>query len=589
MKKIIFGLMALFLCVPSARAEKVAILYTGQTHAGLYHCNCPKEPDGGVARRMSKIKELRLANPNTLVLESGAFFAGGGYDEHSQGFALDKARTEVNLKALELMQYDALVIGDEELNFGKDYLVSKIKESKLSFISANLKLEGVKPYSIKKVGNTNIAVIGLTNEEAKAKLGAENLLEDVSSALPRVLGELKNAQADLVVVLSYLGEEKDKELLTQIKGIDLIISGRYTNGADQFDTVGASYLVRPFWQGRRLSKAELDVEDAKIKKVTIEQIRLSDQVPDAREISPILPQCFSDQDCQKGSLKGSCNNPAAVDAACRYELPKPVSLLIIRPKDYPALTQDKVAEFLKSIFAGLEVKPIDYESKEGKQIVSKLPCKLLPLYVLPKAIEKETNFVKAKEYMDAGNDYYYVKPQFSGGTIFVDRKKIFKKLDVFMGTKGPNNVAVLAVVKEVKARHKELDLGMHYLAIDTKDGFSTPTGLAELEEDVRQGCVAKNFPKEFWDYALCRATRQESTWWDVCAEQTGVEVKAIKKCSLSDEGIGLLRENIKLNQELKISGGPMVLVNNNEIFPANTLLQIELLEKILGFLEGEKK
>jgi hypothetical protein len=45
------------------------LIYTGQTHAALYPCQCPVEPDGGIARRAAKIKEIRRADPNIIVLD----------------------------------------------------------------------------------------------------------------------------------------------------------------------------------------------------------------------------------------------------------------------------------------------------------------------------------------------------------------------------------------------------------------------------------------------------------------------------------------------------------------------------------------
>ena len=104
-------------------------------------------------------------------MDAGGFFAGGELDEHSQGAQSDKTRNEINLKALELMGYDAVSVGDDEFNFGRDYLSAQVKKSKIAFLSANLKLDGLKPYLIKKVSGLNVALIGLTNPQAQAKSG----------------------------------------------------------------------------------------------------------------------------------------------------------------------------------------------------------------------------------------------------------------------------------------------------------------------------------------------------------------------------------------------------------------------------------
>ncbi len=587
MKKIGF-LTNVFLCLSMGYsfAEKITIVYTGQTHAALYHCACPKEPDGGVARRMTKLRQLRLENPNILLVEAGSFFAGGAYDEHSQGIELDKLRTELNQKTLELMAYDALAISDSELNFGKSYLEERIAQSSLPFLSANVKVLGARPYLLKAIGNIHIAVIGLTNDEAKVKSGGL-VMEDALLALERTVREVKEKKVDIVVVVSSLGEEKDRQLLTQVKGIDIIISGNPVNSPEEYTKVGASYLVRPVWQGRRLSKMDIELEDSKIKDVKLTQIRLSDQVPEDQEIMKIVPQCFADSDCRKNAVNGRCGNPATLKASCSYEKPKPIPLLIIQPKNYQVPHQEKVVSSLKSIFPGLETRIIDSDSSLGKSLITQTQALLLPVYLLAKAVEGESAFSRIKEHAELKGEYYYVKPQFSGGSIFVGRQRIFKKLDVFMGTRGDYLSGVIAVLKELQEKYRDIEVNVHFLAIEAKNGFGTPSGLAELEEDLRQVCLKQYSPKKYWDYALCRAQRQESSWWDACAQAHGIDSAAIKKCAMSQEGVNFLRENIKLNSDLQIAG-PTFLVNNYEVFAINGAPRIEQVEKMLGLKEVKK-
>src|SRR4030042_1321919 len=129
-----FLICGLRFAVSPGYAKEITILYTGETHAMLYPCSCPKEIDGGVSRRATLIKQLRKENPDALVLDSGSFFAGGLTDEYTQNAELDKARTQVNLKAIELMHYDALAIGDDELNFGKEFLLENLRKFNLNFL-----------------------------------------------------------------------------------------------------------------------------------------------------------------------------------------------------------------------------------------------------------------------------------------------------------------------------------------------------------------------------------------------------------------------------------------------------------------------
>jgi hypothetical protein len=373
-----------------------------------------------------------------------------------------------------------------------------------------------------------------------------------------------------------------------VKGINIIISEKDINNADEHIRVGASFLVRPFWQGRRLSKMSFDFENGQIKNFKLDQLRLSSEIPDAPEIAKMLPQCFSDNDCQKNGLKGHCSNPAQLSAGCVFEKPKKIPLTVIQPKNYEVPNQEKVMGFLKSLFPGLEVMLVDSDSRTGKAFIDKVQARLLPVYLFAKEAESENNFQRIKEQVELKGEYYQLKPQFSGGVVFVGRKKIPKKLDVFMGTKGAYSEGILLALKELQGRHKDVDIVLHYLAIEGKNGFGTPTGLPELEEDMRQVCIKQYYPDKYLEYALCRAKNQESSWWDLCAEPLGIEVKIVKQCSLLGEAVNLLRENTRLNQELQIAGGPTFVVNNQEVFAINGVPPLEKLETMLDLKEVKK-
>ena len=569
-------------------AEKITILYTGSTHAALYHCDCPVQPDGGVGRRMAKVKELREKNPNVILVDAGGFFAGGELDEHSQGVQLDKTRNEINLKALELMGYDAVSAGDDEFNFGSDYLSAQAKKSKMAFLSCNLKLDGLKPYLIKKVSGINIALIGLTNPQAKAKSNGLEI-EDPYQALARTILEVKKEKAEVVVVLSYLGEEEDTKLITQIDGVDAIISAKPQDTPEPSSKIGKGLLARASRQGRRLGKLDIELENKKIKETRVEDIRLSKEIADWPQLKKQVPACFEDSACREEGLIGKCLNPGKMNSSCGYEKPKQISLLVIQPKDIKVVHQEKFLSFLKKLFPGLQLNFVDSNSEAGKSWVVKSQAKLFPVYLIAKEADTQGEFKDIKDFAELKDNYYYLIPRLSGGSIFVGRQKMANKLDVFMGAKGNRGVEALSVLRDLEARHKELEVKLHYLAVEGQNGFTAPGGLAELEEDIRQVCISKYQPDKLWDYALCRFKNQDSSWWDVCAGQFGINPTAIKKCALSQEGLDLLRENIGLNKELEISIGPVFLVNNNEVYAAKNFSRVEELEKLLGLIPGAKK
>lgn len=252
-----------------AYAQEITIVYSGDTHAMLYHCDCPIEPDGGVSRRATLIKQIRKENPNTILVDAGGFLGGGLMDGYTQNTPLDMARSLINLKAMELMQYDAAVVGDDEFNFGAKFLEENIAKTRLDFVSANIKLSKVLPYIIKEVSGVKIAIVGATNPSAKQKAGDVEFI-DLKSAVGKVVEEVKSKGAKLVLLLSHLGENEDLKLIKEIPGIDIVVVAHARKSEDPFTKVGSTLLVRSSWQGRRIGKLSLSLENNKITKYKAE-------------------------------------------------------------------------------------------------------------------------------------------------------------------------------------------------------------------------------------------------------------------------------------------------------------------------------
>lgn len=594
-KEAIFGICKIFIlsfvfCILSLKlsfAGNITILYTGQTHAALYHCDCPVQPDGGLSRRMTKVKELRGDNPNTILVDAGGFFAAGQYDQHSQGVELDRIRNEINLKSLEVIGYDALNISDEEFNFGRDYLISKIKGSKISYLSANLKAAGAYPYIIKKTAQARVAFIGLTNEQAGKKSGGLGV-EDASLVLKDIIAKIKNQKADIIVVLSYMGEDKDMRLLKEYKDINIVISGNPAQSEQPYAKVDSRILARASWQGRSLGKIDIAMEGGRIINYSVSSLRLSGDIEDAAELKGILPQCVADSDCRKKGFVGRCLNGAAPQAVCSFDKPKRMPLLIIQPKGIEAPNQDRFIAFLKDYFPGAQEKYIDSEDKEAKDWARKTKAVLWPVYLLGKEIDTQSAYPKIKGFLELTDGYYYISPRLAGGHIFIGREVIADKLDVFLSSRGKDADKILSLLRDFESSHNKINITLHYLVLDTDKGFNASGGLSELEEDLRQLCVWKYNRNKFWNYALCRSKHQESTWWDICADGQAIDTERIKECGISAEGQNLLKENIALNKELGIGSGPAFLANNSKIFIVKGELKIEELEKMFDLKEVKK-
>ncbi|MFH1457604.1 MAG: hypothetical protein ABIG31_00305 [Candidatus Omnitrophota bacterium] len=569
-----FVLFALTFDIKAAYAKEIVILYTGETHAMLYPCSCPKESDGGIARRCALIKSIRAVHPDALLLDAGGFFAGGLRDEYTQNTQLDVQRTLVNLEAMGLMKYDALAIGDNEFNFGKDFLFKSINDSPLTFLSCNAESPQAKalgPSIIKDVSGTRIGIVGVTNVAAHNKAGGLRF-SDPKLSVARAVKELKKTGTDIIVLLSQLEESEDMILINEIKGIDVLIGTHHPMKDQPFVKFKDTLLLKTFWQGRSLGVATLTVEDNKLTKYKVEGLRLSDQIKDDSDIQKVLPRCFSDANCKRESLAGSCQDPGTPKASCLFNEAQKIDLIVITSDSCVTCLTDTMVDFLKKDFPGLNPVYLNYPEKKAIDLIKNFGISGLPAYLLSKKVEKEKKFDSLTENLQAKGDFYLVKPEFSGVSYLFNRKKSKGKLDLFISLYDKNTEELLKVIREFNP-------ALHFLATEEKGRFDAAKGEPEIEEYLRAVCVQKYYPQNFWDYVQCRVKNINSTWWDDCA--VTLDTHKIKTCAKGDEGKSLLRDHVGTNKELRILFGPAYLLDNQEIFSSNGVPSKEELKGII--------
>lgn len=555
-----------------AYAQDVTILFTGQTHAMLYTCSCPVETDGGVARRATLVKELRKNNPGALLIDAGGFFAGGLLDEYTSNVDLDRQRTEVNLKAMSIMKYDAVGVSADEFNFGRDFLEKSTKLSGIPFVSCNAQGSVFLPYIIKDVGGVSVAIIGVTGSDAIEKAGGLKF-SDAQKSVADTVAVCRQKGAALVVLVSALNDEDLSLLLNNVPAIDVVLTRTPAKDKTIAQKRGRLIVASPSWQGRQMFVLKLKLgTKAEIIDYKTEEIRLSDKIKDDPEIAAILPQCFSDSNCKKKGFAGICNAPGDMDARCQFSPLAAFELIVVKPRASLVTDTDGVVDALKQDFPGLVVTTLLYPDAKSQKLVSSLGMNSLPLFIFGKAIDTDKNFVRIKDKVMEKEGYYVVKPEFGGVSNFLSRTKTPGSVDMFISMFDQTTADTLEAAKDFNP-------AIHFLAREESGGFDSRGGAAEVEEYLRAVCIKKYAPEKFVTYLVCRARNIKSTWWDDCI--SGVDTNLIKSCARGPEGLELLRNNVAVNKEIKVMFGPTYLVDNVEIFSTQGVPTKEELKKAL--------
>jgi len=168
------------------------------------------------------------------------------------------------------MGYDVVNVGEKDLMMGFKFLSDVSQKAKFSFISANLvdkkTQKGVlKPYVIKELAGLKIAILGLLDDVFNPTLQERDpgltILEPLSTskALTKVLRE----NCDLIVVLSQLGESKDRKLAKENPQIDLILGGGGEAKKAVSERVDAVPIYRLEPRGGYLGRIDYSLFDTK--------------------------------------------------------------------------------------------------------------------------------------------------------------------------------------------------------------------------------------------------------------------------------------------------------------------------------------
>ena len=168
------------------------------------------------------IKQTRAGSDHVLVLDAGnALWGLGTPTEQTEG--------RIQIEAMNLLQYDAMALGDLDLLLGPEALRQRIAEAQFPILSANVRVGGeeellTKPYIISPMGDHRVGIIGLTWDGAGIPPGQFTLLP-ASDVLTELVAQIAS-EAEIIIVLSTMGFEEDQALSSMVPGIDLIVGGR---------------------------------------------------------------------------------------------------------------------------------------------------------------------------------------------------------------------------------------------------------------------------------------------------------------------------------------------------------------------------
>ncbi len=258
--------------------EKITILHTNDTHSNIdsFPLNHPKFPNqGGVARRMTLVNDIRAQEENVLLLDAGDIFQGTPY--------FNKFNGTLEMKLMSQLKYDAATMGNHDFDAGLEGFHNALAFANFPFLCANYDFKDTilkdktKPFHIFQKGNRRVGVFGLGIQleglVSKSYYG-DTIYNDPIAIANEIAPRLRyDEKCDLVICLSHLGHFSrtttitDPVLAKSSSDIDLIIGGHTHTFMDKPEihenALGQKVLINQVgWGGLRLGRVDFLFDDS---------------------------------------------------------------------------------------------------------------------------------------------------------------------------------------------------------------------------------------------------------------------------------------------------------------------------------------
>lgn len=243
---------------------------------------------GGLARLQTLRKEALKENPNLI------FTLGG--DTLSPSVETRTYRGAQMIDAWNAIGLDYSVFGNHEFDIKTDELLQRIKESKFTWLGANVIdtrtnriFADTPPFVIRDFGGIKVGIIGLLLPETKetSSMEASLTVKDYCETAKEIVPKMRAAGANAIVGLTHLFMAQDKKL-AGCADFDLILGGHEHTLLQS--SSGGTPIFKMTADAREMGKFNLnfDAKTKRLESLDWEVIPITDEIPDAPEFASVF-------------------------------------------------------------------------------------------------------------------------------------------------------------------------------------------------------------------------------------------------------------------------------------------------------------
>ena len=210
-----------------------------------------------MARRATFIDETWNLGKPVLMLDAGDLFGVRSRMEREQTRFLCELTREFG--------YDAIGLGEYDLNYGLAFLREMIQTYGLPFTSANVRgaADGkliLPEYLLVERGGVKFGICSVMDpDHSIMTMSAQEetfLIDDPATVLRDLLPRMRAAGAGTIVLLAHLGDAKSEALLKEVPGIDVCVVGHTQQPYRTERVVDQTAFLASSFEGRYVGRAE---------------------------------------------------------------------------------------------------------------------------------------------------------------------------------------------------------------------------------------------------------------------------------------------------------------------------------------------
>ncbi len=244
---------------------------------------------GGLARVATLRKRILTESPHTLFLLAG--------DTISPSVASNIFKGRQMIAAWNAAGLDYATLGNHEFDFGDAVLLERIKESRFTWLAANVidkntgkPLASLAPYVIREFDGVKIGLLGLVTPDTEntSKPGPETEFQDPLQTAARLVPEMRARGATVIVAITHLSMSQDKQL-ARSAAIDVIIGGHEHTLLQSLS--GCAPIFKMGSDARNLGRIELNISaSGKLESIDWEVIPVTNSVPEDPQTAAVVAE-----------------------------------------------------------------------------------------------------------------------------------------------------------------------------------------------------------------------------------------------------------------------------------------------------------